>query len=69
MLIEIEGHPDKFGDFICPFHGDRGNCQAIPNSQINHCPKTGDDEHGNFVQSIPDDCPLLSGDIAITLKK
>ena len=69
MRIEVIPYPDQFGDFECPLKGDVGNCQAIPHSSTNYCPKTGDDENGNFVQRLPDGCPLLSGDIVVSLNK
>ena len=69
MRIEVDGYPVSYGDFDCPLQGDVGNCQAIPHCPSNHCPICEDDENGNFVQRPPDDCPLRSGDLVVTLRR
>ena len=57
-------HSDGYID--CPLQSDVNSCKAIPDSKINFCPGSFDDETDKY--TIPTTCPLNSGPVKIVLE-
>jgi len=68
-LVPITITLDKKLDWadMCPLSRSRSTCGALPSEGINTCPTWHDTNDYGYL-AAPDNCPLLTGSVTVTLK-